>query len=124
MSGFESLAFVVLIWTIGFCCLDLNHWFGLPLQFPEEDEGTTEEKEEVGPCTGQEGLARHQQEGLVPFVSKYIEHQEGLARHLQEGLVPFVSQYIDHQERRWLVINRRGSSHLLVSILTIKRGDG
>ena len=29
------------------------------------------EKDEEGICTGQEGLARHQQEGLVPFVSKY-----------------------------------------------------
>ncbi len=105
-------------------CLDLNPWFGLPMQFPGEDEGTTEEKEEVGPCTGQEGLARHQQEGLVPFVSKYMEHQEDLARHQQEGLVPFVSKYIGHQEWRWLVTNRRGSSLLLVSILTIRRVDG
>jgi hypothetical protein len=41
-------------------------WF---LQFPGE-EGEGEEQEVEGTCTGLEGLARHQQEGLVPFVSK------------------------------------------------------
>jgi hypothetical protein len=72
----------------------------------------------------QDGLARRQQEGLAPFASKYIDHQDGLARRQQEGLAPFVSKYIDHQEGRWLVTNRRVPSLLLVSILTIRRGDG
>jgi hypothetical protein len=65
-------------------------------------------------------MACHQQEGLVPFVSKYTDHQRGeLARYQQERLVPFVSKYIDHQEGRWLVNNRRDSSLLSVSLLTI-----
>jgi hypothetical protein len=46
-----------------------------------------------------------------------------MARHQQEGLVPFVSKYIDHQEGEWLVTNRRGLSLLSVSILTIRRGE-
>ncbi len=38
-------------------------------------------------------MTRHQQEGLVPFVSNYIDHRRGeMARHQQEGLVPFVSK--------------------------------
>jgi hypothetical protein len=64
-------------------------------------------------------MARHQQEGLVPFVSKYIDHQEGLARHQEEGPVPFVSKYIYHQGGRLFVTKRRGSSLLLVSNLII-----
>jgi hypothetical protein len=47
-----------------------------------------------------------------------------MARHQQERLLPVVSKCIDHQEGRLLVTNRRGLSLLLVSILTIMRGDG
>ena len=107
---------VVNSWFVGFNGLIRYHWFGLLPQFPGEEEGAGEEKEEVGPCTGQEGLARHQQEGLVPFVSKYIDLHHPKRRLVYDRWYSslFVVQLSYIGVGKYLVVNQRQASSIVI----------